>query len=81
MGYSLGALIALVFTALRPKVPQGLVLVDGADCLSEEQLEKVLTGIKPALDRLGFVFPSVEAHTARLKQAPFLKSCPRHRRR
>jgi len=72
MGHSLGALIALVFTALRPEKTAGLVLVDGAGCLSEEQLEKVLTGIKPALDRLGLVFPSFDAYTARLKQAPFL---------
>ncbi|MDP4727394.1 MAG: alpha/beta hydrolase [Desulfobacterales bacterium] len=72
MGHSLGALIALVFTALRPEQTSGLVLVDGAGCLTEEQLEKVLTGIKPALDRLGLVFPSFDAYTARLKQAPFL---------
>jgi pimeloyl-ACP methyl ester carboxylesterase len=72
MGHSLGALIALVFAALRPELSAGLVLMDGAGCLSEEQLEKVLTGIKPALDRLGLVFPSFEAYTERLKQAPFL---------
>lgn len=72
MGHSLGALIALVFTALRPELTAGLVLMDGAGCLSEEQLEKVLAGIKPALDRLGFVFPSFDHYTARLKQAPFL---------
>jgi pimeloyl-ACP methyl ester carboxylesterase len=72
VGHSLGALIALALTARRPEKTAGLVLVDGAGCLSEEQLEKVLTGIKPALDRLGLVFPSFEAYTARLKQAPFL---------
>lgn len=72
MGHSLGALIALVFTALRPELTAGLVLMDGAGCLSEEQLERVLAGIKPALDRLGFVFPSFDHYTARLKQAPFL---------
>ena len=32
MGHSLGALIALVFTALRPELSVGLVLVDGAGC-------------------------------------------------
>ena len=72
VGHSLGALIALALTARRPEKTAGLVLVDGAGSLSEEQLEKVLTGIKPALDRLGLVFPSFEAYTARLKQAPFL---------
>jgi pimeloyl-ACP methyl ester carboxylesterase len=72
MGHSLGALITLALTARRPEKTAGLVLMDGAGCLSEEQLEKVLTGIKPALDRLGLVFPSFDAYTARLKQAPFL---------
>ena len=72
VGHSLGALIALAFAARRPEKTAGLALVDGAGCLSEEQFEKVLTGIKPALDRLGLVFPSFEAYTARLKQAPFL---------
>ena len=72
IGHSLGALITLALTARRPEKTAGLVLMDGAGCLSEEQLEKVLTGIKPALDRLGLVFPSFDAYTARLKQAPFL---------
>ena len=72
MGHSLGALITLALTARRPEKTAGLVLMDGAGCLSEEQLEKVLTGIKPALDRLGLVFPSFDAYTVRLKQAPFL---------
>ena len=43
IGHSLGALIVLVFTALRPEHTAGLVVMDGAGCLSEEQLEKVLT--------------------------------------
>lgn len=73
MGHSLGALIALVFTALRPQLAAGLVLIDGAGCLTQAQLEAVLTGIKPALDRLGAVFPSFDDYTARLKQAPFLQ--------
>ncbi len=72
VGHSLGALIALVFAARRPEQTAGLVLLDGAGCLTEAQFAKVLKGIKPALDRLGALFPSFEAYTARLKQAPFL---------
>jgi pimeloyl-ACP methyl ester carboxylesterase len=72
VGHSLGALIALVSAAVRPELTAGLVLIDGAGSLSGEQLEKVLSGIKPALDRLGRIFPSFDAYTARLKQAPFL---------
>ena len=73
MGHSLGALIALVFAAQRPEQTAGLILVDGGGCLTDAQIEKVLVGIKPALERLGVVFPSFEAYTAQLKQAPFLQ--------
>ncbi|MFZ0613984.1 MAG: alpha/beta hydrolase [Desulfobacterales bacterium] len=73
MGHSLGALIALAFAARRPAQTAGLVLIDGAGSLTGEQWQNVLTGIRPALDRLGNVFPSFDDYTARLKQAPFLQ--------
>lgn len=73
MGHSLGALIALAYATRRPEQTAGLVLIDGAGSLTGEQWQNVLTGIKPALDRLGNVFPSFDDYTARLKQAPFLQ--------
>ncbi len=73
MGHSLGALIALAFAARRPEQTAGLVLIDGAGSLTGGQWLNVLTGIKPALDRLGNVFPSFDDYTALLKQAPFLQ--------
>jgi pimeloyl-ACP methyl ester carboxylesterase len=72
MGHSLGAFIALAFAAQYPQRTDRLILVDGAGDLSAEQFDKVFVGIKPALDRLGKVFPSADAYLDRMKQAPYL---------
>jgi pimeloyl-ACP methyl ester carboxylesterase len=47
--------------------------VDGGGKLSETQMAKVFAGIKPSLDRLGQIFPSVEAYLSQMKQAPYLQ--------
>ena len=73
MGHSLGALISLIFAAKYPQRVEKLILVDGGGKLSEEQLGRVLAGIKPSLDRLGKVFPSFDSYLAMMKQAPFLR--------
>ncbi|MGC8490523.1 MAG: alpha/beta fold hydrolase, partial [Syntrophobacteraceae bacterium] len=73
MGHSLGAFITLSFAALYPQHVERIVLVDGGGQLSAEQFAKVLEGIKPALERLGKVFPSHEAYQAGVRQAPFLQ--------
>jgi pimeloyl-ACP methyl ester carboxylesterase len=73
MGHSLGAFISLVFTARYPKKIDRLILVDGGGKLSKAQMAKVFAGIKPSLDRLGQVFPSLEAYLAQMKQAPYLE--------
>jgi len=73
MGHSLGAFISLVFTAMHPQRVDRLILVDGGGKLSETQMAKVFTGIKPSLDRLGQVFPSFEAYLMNMKQAPYLQ--------
>jgi pimeloyl-ACP methyl ester carboxylesterase len=73
MGHSLGAFICLVFTARNPKRVDRLILVDGGGKLTEAQMAKVFTGIKPSLDRLGQVFPSFEDYVSQMKQAPFLQ--------
>lgn len=52
MGHSLGAFISLMFAAHHPDRVEKVVLVDGAGDLSQEQLDQVFVGIKPALDRL-----------------------------
>jgi pimeloyl-ACP methyl ester carboxylesterase len=53
MGHSLGAFIGLAFAAEYSERVDRLILVDGGGDLSQEQMEKVFIGIKPALDRLG----------------------------
>jgi pimeloyl-ACP methyl ester carboxylesterase len=73
MGHSLGAFISLVFAAQYPQKVDHLILVDGGGKLSETQMAKVFAGIKPSLDRLGQIFPSVEAYLSQMKQAPYLQ--------
>ena len=73
MGHSLGAFIALAFTAQYPHRTDRLILVDGGGRLSEAQSARVFAGIKPALDRLGQVFPSAEVYLSRMKEAPYLQ--------
>ena len=58
MGHSLGAFIGLAFAAEFPDRTDRLILVDGGGDLSQEQFDEVFIAIKPALDRLGQVFPS-----------------------
>ena len=73
MGHSLGAFISLVFASQNPKTIDRLILVDGGGELSEDQMAKVFAGIKPSLDRLGQVFPSLDAYLTQMKQAPYLQ--------
>jgi pimeloyl-ACP methyl ester carboxylesterase len=73
MGHSLGAFISLVFAAKYPQRVDRLILVDGGGKLSETQMAKVFAGIKPSLDRLGQIFPSLEAYLSQMKQAPYLQ--------
>jgi pimeloyl-ACP methyl ester carboxylesterase len=73
MGHSLGAFISLVFAAQSPQRVDRLILVDGGGKLSETQIAKVFAGIKPSLDRLGQIFPSLETYLAQMKQAPYLQ--------
>jgi pimeloyl-ACP methyl ester carboxylesterase len=72
MGHSLGAFIGLAFAAQYPERTDRLILVDGGGDLSAEQMDAVFAGIKPALDRLGQIFPSAEAYLDKMKQAPYL---------
>jgi pimeloyl-ACP methyl ester carboxylesterase len=73
MGHSLGAFIGLAFAAQYPGRTDRLILVDGGGDLSPEQFEEVFAGIKPALDRLGQVFPSAEAYLEKMKAAPYIQ--------
>jgi pimeloyl-ACP methyl ester carboxylesterase len=73
IGHSLGASIAAYFAATRPGRTAKAVLTDGGGQLSEEQMEKVVAGIRISLERLGKVFPDYESHIENLSKAPFFK--------
>lgn len=73
MGHSLGAFIGLAFAAQYPDRTERLILVDGGGDLSKEQMDKVFTGIQPALDRLEMVFPSDKAYLQKMSEAPYIQ--------
>ena len=73
MGHSLGAFIGLAFAAQYPHRVDRLILVDGGGDLSKEQMDNVFQGIKPALDRLTMVFPSVSDYLTAMKQATYIQ--------
>jgi pimeloyl-ACP methyl ester carboxylesterase len=72
MGHSLGAFIGLAFAAKYPDRTDRLILVDGAGDLSQEQFDEVFIAIKPALERLGQVFPSADDYLNKMKAAPYI---------
>lgn len=72
MGHSLGAMIGLKLAARMPQVVERLILVDGGGKLSLQQTQKILTGIKPSLDRLGQVFSSTETYLGFIKANPLV---------
>ena len=69
MGHSLGAFIASAFTAQFPDRVERLILVDGGGQLTPEQSAKVLDGVRPSVERLGQIFPTLEDSIDYLKQA------------
>jgi pimeloyl-ACP methyl ester carboxylesterase len=73
MGHSLGAYISLAFAAACPERMDRLILVDGGGDLPPEQWELVNQAIKPALARLGKVYPSFAEYVAPLKNSPLFQ--------
>lgn len=73
MGHSLGAFISLAFAARYPERTDRIVLFDGGGKLSQEQLDTVFEAIKPALDRLGKVYPSSAVYIDDMKSAPYIQ--------
>jgi pimeloyl-ACP methyl ester carboxylesterase len=73
MGHSLGAFISLMFAARHPQRVAKLILVDGGGDLNQTQMDQVFAGIKPALDRLGKIYPSEKAYLDQMKAAPYIQ--------
>ena len=68
VGHSLGAMIGVLFAATYPQRVRKLVLVDGGHDLRPD----VAAAIRPALDRLGVIFPSLDDYLVRMQALPFL---------
>ena len=73
LGHSLGAYISVVFSALYPDKVAKLILLDGGGQLSQIRWDNIERVIKPSLERLEQVFPSFEAYTEPLKNAPIFQ--------
>ncbi len=73
MGHSLGAFISTVFGAKYPDRTEKIILVDGGGDLSEEQMNKVFEGIRPALERLGQIHPTADDYLSIMKEAPYIQ--------
>ena len=69
IGHSLGAHIALRFAATRPERVAGLVLVDGGLDIRHE----VLQSLRPAIDRLGVEFPSLDLFLGFVRTLPMFE--------
>lgn len=72
VGHSLGALIALYFSAHYPDKLSKLVLVDAGGQLPWSRPEEQPVWLNTSINRLGTTAPSFEEYTQRLKVAPFL---------
>lgn len=68
VGHSFGGFLSLYMAANHPQRVQKLVVIDAAlEAAHPSTLEK----IKPSLDRLGVVLPSLEAYLTAIKQSPY----------
>ena len=68
-GHSFGAYLAIYIAAHHPERASKVIVIDAALRLHP----KVGEMLKPSLDRLGRVSPSVEAYLANMKAAPYLE--------
>ena len=66
IGHSLGAMIGVFLAAIHPKRVERLVLVDATGRTPADALQ----AIAPSLQRLGQVYPSLDAYLAERKQSP-----------
>ena len=69
VGHSLGANIALRFAAARPQRVERLVLIDGGLDVRHEVLES----LRPAINRLGVEFPSLDLFLGFVRMLPMFE--------
>ncbi|MGH7720344.1 MAG: alpha/beta fold hydrolase [Gemmatimonadaceae bacterium] len=70
-GHSFGALLAIFIAADYPERVSKLIIIDAAITLHPQVREM----LKPSLDRLTQVLPSVESYIQQVRTAPFVADC------
>lgn len=70
-GHSFGGYVVALLASRHPELVSHHIMMDGGG-LAPGDAENVLAQIKPALDRLGYVFPSWDAYLAVMSRAPFV---------
>ena len=67
IGHSFGATVGVYLASIRPLRVQTLVMIDGG----VDPKEVVLEAMRPALRRLGSVYPSMQAYLQTMRETPY----------
>lgn len=67
IGHSYGATVAVYLASIRPLLVQALVMIDGG----VDPKEEVLEAMRPALRRLGSVYPSIQEYFQAMQELPY----------
>lgn len=67
IGHSYGATVGVYLASIRPMRVQALVMIDGG----VDPKEEVLEAMRPALRRLGTVYPSMQAYLQAMQKTPY----------
>jgi pimeloyl-ACP methyl ester carboxylesterase len=70
MGHSLGGYISMCLAAEHPEQVEGLILMDAGGDLSQDHWDRVAAAIRPSLERLEKIFPSLDDYIEAMKQVP-----------
>lgn len=69
LGHSFGATVGMYLASIRPRLVRSLVLIDGGVDPSQEVLE----AMRPAVRRLGRIYPSQQAFLDAMRELPYFK--------
>ena len=69
IGHSYGATVGVYLASIRPLLVRSLVMIDGG----ADPKEEVMEAMRPALKRLGVVYPSVGAYLEAMREIPYYR--------